>query len=90
MFFCFVLFCCCFGFVCFWGGVVCLFLFCFWFVCWFFVGFFFWGGGGKSLSTPLKTKRFGCKQELEKTATSTSRPGLTVLPANAKEKEAVA
>ena len=39
-----------------------------------------------SISTPLTTKLYGCKQELEKTASFISRVALLVLPANAMKK----
>ena len=38
------------------------------------------------VSTPLMTKLYGCKQELEKTASFISQAALIMLPANAKKK----
>ena len=38
------------------------------------------------VNTPLMTKLYGCKQELEKTASFISRAALVVWPANTKKK----
>ena len=42
------------------------------------------------VNIPLRTKLYGCKQELEKTTSFICRPALIVQSANTKKKEKIA